>query len=364
MRKLSGRDPYIGRVIDRKYRVIERLGAGGFGAVYRAQHTGTGGNVALKLLHQSIAGHAGAVQRFNIEARNTHKLHHHNTVRVSDFGTTEDGLLFLAMEYVEGSSLHEVMNREHCLSVARTVRIIEQVLKSLGEAHQQQIIHRDIKPQNIMLTDRVGEPDFVKVLDFGVSRSLEASGAGTQGYIGTPRYMAPEQCAGRLVDARADLYSVGCLMYQMLSGRTPFTFAGLKRSELALAYVHAHVNQPPDELLRVAPGVCPPSIAHVVMAMLQKDPNRRPPSAEAVLQRFAQIRQTTQLSSTVQVGAPEVDSGLLQPTSAMLGPSTGNMSRSEVGDTPVPYDVWLAVIGAVCFIAMAGFGVWFVFFRG
>jgi serine/threonine-protein kinase len=281
-------DPFVGLGIEGKYQVEERLGRGGMGSVYRARHVETGGNVAVKLLRADLLEDELAVRRFYIEAQNTHRLHHPNTVRVSDFGQTDSGIFFLVMEYLPGVALSKVLERQGRLSAARTVRISEQVLKSLAEAHAQGVVHRDIKPENIMLLDELGEPDFVKVLDFGISRSLEGGGAATKGAIGTPKYMAPEQWGNEQPDHRADLYSVGCIMYEMLAGRPPFVVKG-QGTEQTLGYMRAHMYERPVPLLEEAPDACPQPLADLVMALLRKRPEDRPASAEQVFARLSWI---------------------------------------------------------------------------
>jgi serine/threonine protein kinase len=223
-------DPMLGLRIADKYVVEERLGRGGMGSVYRARHTVTGGNVAIKLMNPAVAEDEEAIKRFYIEAQNTHKLHHSNTVTVSDFGQTKGGILYLVMEHVTGRPLSKAITSEGRLSPARAVRIVTQMLKSLGEAHHHGIVHRDMKPDNVMLIDEYGEKDVVKVLDFGISRALDSTGANTQGAIGTPRYMAPEQWRAKSVDGRTDLYAVGGILYRMLAGRYAFDIKGTGRA--------------------------------------------------------------------------------------------------------------------------------------
>ncbi len=291
-------DPLIGYKLLGKYEVEKKLGSGGFGSVYRARHLQTGGHVAVKLLRPEIAEDADAVRRFYIEAQNTHKLKHPNTVTVSDFGRADDGLLYLIMEHVDGMPLMAALRAEGRLAPARVVHITEQVLKSLHEAHGYRIVHRDIKPENIMLLDQFLERDFVKVLDFGISRSLDSTGANTAGRaLGTPRYMAPEQWRGQELDGRADIYSIGCMAYQMLAGRAPFHFEKGTQSGI-YAYMHAHLHAPPPPLSEVAPGACPPELEALILAMLAKDRCDRPASAQDVLMRLAQLKSAVALSAS------------------------------------------------------------------
>ena len=286
LRVSQSADPLIGKTLEGKYVLESRLGRGGFGAVYLGRHAMTGGKVAVKVLRADMVEDESAIRRFYIEAQNTHGLTHPNTVRVADFGQTADGMLFLAMEHVGGEPLSAVLGREKHLSAMRTVRVVEQILKSLAEAHGKGIVHRDIKPANVMLLDQVGEPDFVKVLDFGISRSLDSTGASTRGALGTPRYMAPEQWRGEGVGPAADLYSVGCMAYEMLAGKSPFVISG-SGTDQAMRYMAAHAKEMPVPL---GSDVCSKALADLIARLMEKRPTDRPASAEDVLRELAELR--------------------------------------------------------------------------
>ena len=317
MAKLSvSSDPLIGRVIAEKYRLERRLGGGAFGAVYLAQHLDTGGHAAVKLLQATLLGDENAVRRFYVEAQNTHRLRHYNTIRLYDVGRTNDGLLYLVMEYVRGRTLRHLMEAQpgRRLAPARAVHIVRQVLKSLGEAHSVGLVHRDVKPENIMITDVFGDSDVVKVVDFGISRSLHTSGLGTRGPVGTPSYMSPEQWRSEPVDGRADLYAVGCMLYRMLAGKAPF------RGD-AQTLCAAHLMDEPKRINEVVPGACPEELDQLVLALLAKPASERPPSATAVLHRLAEIQRLVGLPTALSAGRPSSpsrsDSGLL-PTGPMV----------------------------------------------
>ncbi|MCC7539136.1 MAG: serine/threonine protein kinase, partial [Deltaproteobacteria bacterium] len=223
-------DPLLGSVVARRYEVVSRIGVGGMGTVYRALQRPLAREVALKILKRELTGDPETVQRFHREARASSVLVHGNTVRVYDFGETSDGLLYLAMELLTGESLSGRLARPGSTSVVQAIDIASEILGSLAEAHSKGIVHRDLKPDNIFLArvDGHAEP-VVKVLDFGVAKIITGDGsidvletqAGT--VFGTPRYMSPEQAQGKKLDARSDLYSVGVLLFQMLTGRAPFT---------------------------------------------------------------------------------------------------------------------------------------------
>ena len=331
--RARGGDPFLGTLIDGKYRALKLLGTGGFGAVYLAEHAETGGKVAIKLVRAELVGEEAIIRRFYIEAQNTHQLHHHNTVRLTDFGQTDDGVLFLALEYVEGRTLQRVLEEEERLGPARAVRVAEQVLKSLAEAHDVGLVHRDVKPENIMLMDRLGEPDFVKVLDFGISRSLEGTGASTKGAIGTPMYMAPEQWrTGRgHIDGRTDLYSVGCMVYEMLAGQRPF------RRDSAMGYLDAHLHEPPPRLSERAPGVCSEALGAWVHGLLAKDPEDRPPGAPEALDELVRLARAEVLSEEpLPIGPRLVDTRPVDPSvgsTEAQAASTGGLAESTARAT-------------------------------
>ena len=214
----------VGSEVDGRYRIIELIGEGGMGKVYLAEHVEIGKRVALKVLHPSYSRMPDLVERFRREARAASKIGHPNIVDVTDFGATADGSVYFVMEYLEGVELGSVIEREGALDVARALRITGQICRALSAAHREGIIHRDLKPENIFLITRDGEADVVKVLDFGIAKTTEAEAARERRLtspgmaMGTPEYMAPEQAAGRPADARTDIYSLGAIMYEMVTG--------------------------------------------------------------------------------------------------------------------------------------------------
>ena len=295
-------DPFIGREIAGKYRVVCRLGAGGMGAVYKAQHLTTGGDVALKFLHGTAVGDENAIRRFQLEAQNVAALRHANTVRVVDFGV-DQSTLYLVMEYLDGHPLSDVLMRAGPLPWPRAVHLLRQTLKSLWEAHEhpKRIIHRDIKPANIFVVDLPGDPDHVRVVDFGIARALDGSGAGTQGLLGTPFYMAPELWRGETVDARTDLYALGCVAYQCLAGAPPFV-PPPSASDSLYPLLNMHLNEPPPSLRRTRPEV-PTPLADWVDGLLAKEPSQRPASARIALEA---LDEAARVSAAEEAGAAPV----------------------------------------------------------
>jgi serine/threonine protein kinase len=273
-------DPWIGRVVNGKFRVEALVGQGGMGRVYRARHLTLDRPVVLKMLHHTFSGDPQIVQRFQREARAASRLSHPNSIAVLDFGEAEDGTLFMAMEYLAGKDLARLVAEEFPLGEARVVRIGAQILSALAEAHAQGVVHRDLKPENVMVEPRRGEPDAVKVLDFGIAK-ITTPGASepklTQAGLvcGTPEYMSPEQARGAEIDLRSDLYSMGAILYQMATGELPFS------SDTPVGFLTKHLSETPVPPRRRNPQVeVSTALDAVITKALEKDPARRFQSAD------------------------------------------------------------------------------------
>ncbi|MCB9539278.1 MAG: serine/threonine protein kinase [Myxococcales bacterium] len=275
-----------GRVVNSQFRLLRKLGRGGMGVVYLAEQIGMDRQVVVKVLHaELVAGSDTAGARFQREAKAVARLNHPHIVQVHVFGQMETGQPYLAMEYVEGHTLTDLMIGSGRLPEARALRIVEQVCDALVEAHGAGLVHRDLKPDNIMLADRHGNRDYVKVLDFGLAKMVDAeerAGVTHDGAIfGTPRYMSPEQGRGEKVDARTDLYALGVVLYEMLSGVHPF------EARSTLDFLMKHASAPvvlpsarfPDLTLM-------PRVEQILKTCLAKDPADRFQSA-AELRRVA-----------------------------------------------------------------------------
>jgi eukaryotic-like serine/threonine-protein kinase len=238
-----------------RYKLKERIGRGGMGEVWRASHVGLKRDVAVKILRSGSDHIDEAVARFEREVRATTELRHPNTVRIHDYGTTDDGLWFYAMEYLEGETLGALIERESPLDAQRTIRIALQVGRALAEAHEHGIVHRDVKPENVFLTEVAGERDFVKVLDFGIAREIASAPGETLtlvgSVVGTPAFMAPEQATGANAEPASDVYSLGAVIYKCLTGHAPFekaTDAAVLEAQLSepLPPMSAWAQVPPD----------------------------------------------------------------------------------------------------------------------
>ena len=272
-----------GQVIAQRYRLGRLLGWGGMGMVFEAEHVTIRRQIAVKLLHSTFIDLQDAAKRFEREAVTAGRLRHPNCVEVSDFGQLDDGALYLVMELLTGRSLGDLLDDCDRLAPARAIHVVRQVLRGLAHAHSLGVVHRDIKPDNVFLIERDGDADFVKLLDFGIAKLVGDAAAGmsqltqTGTAVGTPSYLAPEQVFGGSLDGRADLYSTTVVLYEMISGRTPF-------SGDAVAVVKQHLTADPPPITEVAPDVeVSPYLAGVIERGLAKSPDDRYASAEEYL---------------------------------------------------------------------------------
>ena len=260
-------DPFLGTVIAGRYLVEELLGVGGMGSVYRARHQFIGRDVALKFLDPSLTKNERLRKRFLGEARAANQINHEHIIDITDFGETENGVVYMVMEYLEGHSLEEELEKGP-IEPRRAVRIALQVALGLGRAHELGVVHRDIKPGNIHLSRKRMDRDFVKVLDFGVARiEHDARITGQNMIVGTPEYIAPEQIRSAIPTPSSDLYALGCVMFEMLSGRIPFEG---KTTQLLVK----HINEPPVAPSSLNPQV-PLELDRVVLRLMQKKPEQR-----------------------------------------------------------------------------------------
>ena len=276
----STEDPLIGRTLPGGYVVLELVGVGGMGRVYRAEQQALGRTVAVKVIHGHLLGDESAAARFITEARAASRLNHPNSVGVIDFGKTDTGAPYLVMEFLRGRDLARVLYDEGPIGIRRAVDVVKQVLAALGEAHDLGIIHRDLKPENIILEPRRGGGDFVKVVDFGLAKMrLEpaATNVTRPGIVcGTPDYMAPEQGRGDPLDARADLYAVGVILFLLLTNRLPF------EADSPTQVVLMHLSVAPPDPRRLAPErAIPDALAEVCLKSLAKGADARYQDADA-----------------------------------------------------------------------------------
>jgi serine/threonine-protein kinase len=302
-------DSLIGQTLDEKYRIEQRLSAGGMGAVYRARHLQMDRPVAIKVLHQGLLADEAARIRFQREARAAVRLQHQNAVSVTDFGETADGYVYLVMELLEGPTLREILVKEAPIETARAISIMLQASAAVAAAHEAGIIHRDLKPSNILVTQSPDVPAVVKVLDFGVAKlaaqaldddegaiTLRQAGA----LIGTPRYMAPEQYNGHDLTPAADVYSLGVILYEMLTGMAPFT--GSTPVEIAAK----HVSDPPQPPRNIVAAI-PEDVERVVLHALEKAPEDRPANADAFRRELLETADRLGLEHHALTSIPNIE---------------------------------------------------------
>jgi serine/threonine-protein kinase len=347
-------DPLLGRTLAGRYLIQKKLGEGGMGAVYLATHNLLEKQVALKVLHGEFARKADLVERFMQEARAASRIRHENVIDISDFGTTPEGLVFFAMELLHGHDLHEEVARARLaaqlLPWVRSKRIFLQICAALGAAHALGIIHRDLKPENIYLVDFLGEPDFVKLLDFGIAKLTEVSESDrkltrTGMLFGTPEYMSPEQARGEAVDHRVDVYAMGCILFQLVTGRVPFeaeNFMGV----LALHLTETPPVIPPEIFDSIS---APRALAEVIDRALAKDRNQRFASIDELARAVRRV--SGDKATGPVVAQPSVPAPTTGPMGRVKTQWTGNLSIPEMDASAVPRKSKLPLIlGAVLLV--------------
>ena len=291
-------DSLIGSTIDGgRYEVIDLLGEGGMGRVYRARQISMDREVALKILKATSGAEPTLLARFQQEARSVSRLRHPNTITVYDFGKTEGGQLFIAMELLGGQSMGDILAEEIRVPESRALHLMRQIGSAVAEAHEQGVVHRDLKPENIQV-DQVGdEREFVKVLDFGIAKMVhgeESDGAGLSPdkksltlagtVFGTPHYMSPEQVHGNGVDHRTDIYAMGCILYELLTGVPPFN------GDTPMAVMMAQASTPPPDIRETHPDISvTDQVAQIILDCLHKDREQRLQSASAFVSRVEEI---------------------------------------------------------------------------
>ncbi|MCA9537725.1 MAG: serine/threonine protein kinase [Myxococcales bacterium] len=350
-------DRLIGQMIAGRYFILDRVGEGGMGTVYRARQEPVGRLVAVKVLLPALVSEQRQLQRFMNEARIMSSLRHPNTVKLVDFGHLEGGRLFIAMEFLHGGTLEDRLKGGRLTQVA-ALRITRQILAALNEAHAHGIVHRDLKPTNVLFDEVAGEQFVVRVADFGLARfdpmlagseplepgerpsgryGIQQIGTIPGTRLGTPAYISPEQAFGKPIDARSDLYAVGILLYEMLTGLRPFE----SDTEHGLYLAHLHDTVKPINAVSASLGI-DPAVEAIVARMMAKLPEDRPPNAEAVIRVIDDV-----LSRLAPTHKPI--SGLIT-----LPP----VERDEEDDEPMviarsgpPGWVWALLVGGLLVVA-------------
>ena len=318
----------IGQLLDDRYRIESLLGAGGMGTVYRAVHVHLDSAFAVKVLHPDMITNEAAIERFRREAKAARRIQHRNAIAVTDFGVTADKLVYLVMEFVEGRLLRELI-QEGPFEYHRAADILTQTAAAVEAAHNSGVVHRDLKPDNILI-QKTGDKELVKVLDFGIAKLLEANQMSSPQrvltkagmIIGTPQYMSPEQCQGKELERASDLYSLGIIAYELLSGETPFV------CDAQMQYISKHLYEAPPLLRSKAPRV-PLSLERVIMRTLEKDPSHRHETA----QEFARELRDAVVEADEQLRADEQEPTKDQHQRAVPAPT---LVEVPVRVTPVP----------------------------
>jgi eukaryotic-like serine/threonine-protein kinase len=352
-----------GTIIDGRYRVLSRLGAGGMADVYLAQDEQLDREVAVKLLHRRFAEDAAFVERFRREAQSAASLQHPNVVSVFDRGAF-DGTYYIAMEYLHGRTLKRLIREEAPLETARAIDLTLQMLKAARFAHRRGVIHRDLKPHNVIIDDN----DHIKVTDFGIARAGASDMTETGSIMGTAQYLSPEQAQGHAVSAPSDLYSIGIVLYEMLTGRVPFD------GESPVSIALKHVSEPPVPPSQINPGV-PSALEQVVMWSLNKNPADRPADADQFIMALEQVREslaspgevTASMRAVSVPGTGVVPVGYqhtgMMPAADALGAYDAAANPAFDGARVNKYDddknspIWPWILALVVVLLLAGGGV-------
>jgi serine/threonine protein kinase len=327
-RAMKGDEVYIGQTLNNRFKIESKIGEGGFGAVYRGVQLATGRKVALKLLHPEMTKDENLVARFRREGMVLCNLRDAHTITTYDFDQTPDGTLYIAMELLEGKSLHQIFHEQAPLEWKRMFKILTEMCSSLAEAHQQGIVHRDLKPENVYLESRPGNPEFVKILDFGIAKVMRGDSIDPQSpqltatgqTLGTLEYMSPEQLMGKQLDGRSDVYALGVVAYEMTTGRLPFPDAkgpaGLITAQLKQTPQPPSVANPKAQL--------PQAVDRVILKALEKDKNNRYPDVSAMSAALQEVIDHARDSAN----------SLAQPASASQRLAPQEMLETRRGEMP------------------------------
>src|SRR3989449_7454097 len=315
LRSAAPANDLVGQVVADRYHVVKKLGEGGMGQVYLAEHVKMGRRSAIKVMNPSMVHDPDAVARFNREAANASRINHPNVCAIYDFGETSDGLIYLAMEFIEGEPLTDVLEREGALGITQAVHIFLQVGDALQAAHDLGIVHRDLKPDNIMLSRGKGGRDVVKVVDFGIAKAVGGDQAGqkvtkTGLVVGTPEFMSPEQLSGDTLDGRSDLYSLALVFYRMLIGKLPFEATSVQETMIK------RLTDEPTKLAEARPDLSfPPGLQPGLDTALARTPMER---YQTVAKFAADVAAVT---GQPTAGAVPATQEKTQPLDATAGPT-------------------------------------------
>lgn len=323
-------------VVADRYKVLRKLGEGGMGAVYLAEHVVIEKKIALKVLAPELARRPDLVARFLQEARSASRIGHENVIDISDFGQSDDGLVYIAMEFLDGKDLGEMVRGQGAMTWLQAREIVLQICRALRAAHDKGIVHRDMKPENIFLIQREGQPHFVKILDFGIAKVMGVDPNGprltrTGMIFGTPEYMAPEQAEGKDTDHRADIYAVGCILYHLITGQTPF----VAESFMTMLTKHLMEDPVPPSVRRPDLSVSPEMDALVLKA-LEKDRDKRWQSMAELLEAVSRCPGPEHSSKqpikgqTMAMGGADAPAAIRPMRPKGTAPETQKLARKDV----------------------------------
>ncbi|MBI1946631.1 MAG: serine/threonine protein kinase [Deltaproteobacteria bacterium] len=318
----------MGKVVAHKFRIEKLLGVGGMGKVYKARQLSLDKAVVVKVLHDQFREDPQLVQRFQREAKAASRLNHPNSIQIIDFGQDEGGVVFMAMEFLQGQDLFTVLKKQGALPAERIARIMVQVCSALTEAHEQNVIHRDLKPENIMVEDRRGQRDFVKVLDFGIAKIQDAADGGqalTQAGMvcGTPEYMSPEQARGLQLDARSDIYALGVVMYQLAVGELPFT------ADTPIGIVTKHILEKPVPPRQRRPDV-DAQLEAIILKAMEKEAGKRYGTVAEMAEELEALGRTLSAARGSSFNEPSQS----QPRPSSPGPAGGGTPATGGASPP------------------------------
>lgn len=347
----AGNDPLIGKVFADRYEVQSVLGLGGMSIVYKARHKLMERVVAIKMLHNRFKEDITSLERFKLEAQAASSLNHTNIITVYDFGVTPEGELFFVMDCLEGENLKELIERKGRLPYQRALPIFRQICDGLDAAHKKGIVHRDLKSANVVLL-KEENAEIVKIVDFGIAKMLPGSGKENQGLtqtgevFGSPIYMSPEQCIGKTLDARSDIYALGCLMYETLTGDPPLV------GDNVLETMNKHVNDLAKPIYEAYPDVnCPTDLDELILKCMAKNPDHRYQSAAEVRDILGAMLLASQARSGTASGAI---SGTTQPVpAAKKGGTTGAITDKQIVVHKALPPVTIA-LGVICALFVGG----------
>jgi serine/threonine protein kinase len=348
LRFQSADDPLIGQMVAERYQILSLIGEGGMGRVYLAEHVRMGRKSAVKVINPALATTADAISRFNREAANACKINHPNVAQVYDFGEMADGTLYLAMEFVDGETLDAIVSREGSLPPARAAQITKQVADALYAAHHLDIVHRDLKPENVMVARHLDGSDWVKVVDFGIAKTVQRDGRGSQTVtmtgvsLGTPEYMSPEQLAGETLDHRTDIYSLGLVLFNMLTGDLPYPKVTSKETLVR------RLTSRPRTLADLRPDVVwPPALQGALDRALATEAAERFDNVGEFGRAVVRAVESADASAVATATVPPPRTAAPNP----LPPGDARLGRSMIRRRAVPWAVATAVVLAAVVLA-------------